>query len=306
MKQTLLKLSFLLVGFSGVSQIEPEVDADSEKLELEAPKTIDYNNIVYETWAGTRVLNNHSTEMLPWRNLEFIVAHKFGDIAGTSGGLTNFYGFDDLADVRIAFEYGIRDNINIGIGRNKGVGLLTSAVDGYFKYRILRQEKVGMPISLTVVGAVLLPYGPKSTDSTSAAYWPNFEHRLSYTSQILVSRKIGDRISLQLNGGYNHRNFVAFNDVNGLFFVGGAARVRATKWLGFITEYNHVLNRPRLMPHQNALSFGVELLTGGHNFTLVFSNAKGINESIFLNQTTSNWLNGQFRFGFSINRRFKL
>ena len=54
-------------------------------------------NKVWDTFEGTRVMNNHSTEMLYKRNLEFIIAHKFGDIAGSSGGLQNFYGFDNVA-----------------------------------------------------------------------------------------------------------------------------------------------------------------------------------------------------------------
>lgn len=263
-------------------------------------------NFVYETWAGTRVLNNHSAEMLPWRNLEFIVAHKFGDLAGSTGGINTFYGLDQLADVRIAFEYGIKDNLNIGVGRSKGVGILTSVIDGYAKYRILRQQESGMPLSLTYVGSMILPYRKADQDSASAAAYPDFLNRFSYTNQLLISRKFHDRVSMQVNGGVNHRNFVAFNDENTLYFVGGAARFRFTKWLGLITEYNHVLNRPELIKHTNNLSFGVELLTGGHNFTLIFSNAKGLTENLFLNQTTSDWLKGGFRFGFSINRRFKL
>ena len=279
---------------------------DSFEEELELNKTVDYSNLVYESWAGTRVLNNHSTEMLPWRNLEFIVAHKFGDIAGDAGGVYNFFGLDNLADVRIAFEYGYRDNINFGIGRSKGVGVTTQVIDGYFKYRILRQEVQGMPISLTYVGSAVVPYKRPDSDSSSAASYQKFTHRLGFTNQILVGRKFHERFTTQLNFGVNHRNYVAFLDENTLFFGGVSGRFRIAKWLGIVTEYNHVFNRPIDMPHTNSLSFGIELLTGGHNFTLIFSNSKGLNENLFLNQTTSNWLDGQFRFGFSINRRFKL
>ena len=106
---------------------------------------------VLESFSGTRVLTNHSVQLLPERTLEFIVAHKFGDIAGASGGLQNFYGFDNLADVRIAFEYGVLDNLDIGLGRNKGVGLITGVIDGYAKYKILQQKQSGMPVNLVFV-----------------------------------------------------------------------------------------------------------------------------------------------------------
>jgi hypothetical protein len=70
------------------------------------------DDLVLESFSGTRVLSNHSVELLPKRTLEFIVAHKFGDIAGDNGGAASFYGLDNLADVRIAFEYGVLDKFN--------------------------------------------------------------------------------------------------------------------------------------------------------------------------------------------------
>ncbi|MCH2233766.1 MAG: DUF5777 family beta-barrel protein [Crocinitomicaceae bacterium] len=298
--KNLLSLITLLLLF------QPSFGQDSVEEELEVNKTVDYSNFVYESWAGTRVLNNHSTEMLPWRNLEFIVAHKFGDIAGDAGGVYNFYGLDNVADVRIAFEYGFRDNINVGLGRSKGVGVTTQVIDSYFKYRVLRQEVEGMPLSLTYVGSAVLPYKRADLDSSSAGSYQKFTHRLGFTNQLLIGRKFHERFTAQLNVGVNHRNYVADLDENTLFFAGASGRFRINKWLGIVGEYNHVFNRPVEMVHTNSLSFGIELLTGGHNFTLIFSNSKGLNENIFLNQTTSNWLDGQFRFGFSINRRFKL
>jgi Membrane bound beta barrel domain (DUF5777) len=261
---------------------------------------------VTETFAGTRVINNHSTECLPKYSLEFIIAHKFGDLAGTAGGLQNFYGFDNLADVRFAFEYGILDNLDIGFGRSKGIGDRVQVLDGYAKYSILQQKESKMPISLVVMSSVALPYAKKSIDSTSVKSYPKFINRFIFTSQILVSRKFHERFSWQINLGYNHRNLVPFGDVNGLFYAGTSARVRFTKTIGLLVEYHHVFGRPSIIADQDPLSFGIEILTGGHTFALHFSNGRGVNENIFIPGTTSNWLDGQFRFGFSFNRRFKL
>lgn len=266
------------------------------------------DNNVTESFSGTRVLSNHSVEMLPHGSLEFIVAHKFGDIAGSSGGLQNFYGFDNLADVRIAFEYGLLEKLDIGVGRNKGVGIISGVADGYAKYKILQQKKTGMPINLVYVSSLILPYKPAVADSSSIASYPKFLNRFTFTNQVLISRKFSDRIVIQANVGYNHRNYVDFQDVNGLFFAGIASRLRFTKTFGMLVEYNHVFNRPASIAanFQNPLSVGIEILTGGHSFVLNFSNARGLNENIFIPGTTANWLDGQWRFGFSLNRRFKL
>lgn len=261
---------------------------------------------IWDTFDGTRGLSNHSTEMLFKRNMEFRVSHKFGDLAGSNGGLQNFYGLDNLADVRIAFEYGITNNINIGLGRSKGVNERTGIVDMFGKIRLIQQEKDGKPINLTYVSSLAFSYKNASLDSTSSNYYQSPLERLIFTNQIIASRKFSDKLSLQVNAGYHHRNLVTFNDVNGLIFTGGVLRYRFTKTLGLITEYNHVWNRSTETEQTNPLAFGFELLTGGHNFTLVVSNHKGVNENIFLSNTTSDWLKGQWRIGFTINRKFKL
>lgn len=261
---------------------------------------------VTESFAGTRVINNHSNECLPKNSLEFIVAHKFGDFSGSGGGLQNFFGFDNLADVRIAFEYGILDNLDIGLGRNKGIGARTQVLDGYAKYSILQQKTSKMPLSLVYVSSVALPYGEASTDSSSVSSYPEFTNRFIFTNQILITRKFHERFTWQVNLGYNHRNFVPHNDRNGLFFAGTSARFRFTKTLGILVEYNYVFDKnPALLKH-DPLSFAFEIVTGGHVFALHFSNSQALNENLFVPGTTSDWLAGQWRFGFSLNRRFKL
>lgn len=261
---------------------------------------------ITESFASIRVLNNHSIEMIPRRSLEFIVAHKFGDLAGSQGGYTSFFGLDNLADVRIAFEYGLNNSMNIGVGRSKGTGLLTQVGDGYFKYSILQQKTSGMPISLTLVSALSIPYAKATIDTTSITSYPSFLHRLIFTNQLLIARKFSDRITLQVNLGYNHRNYVNYLDRNGLMFAGISGRFRFTKSIGLLFEYNHILSRPDAINYTNHLAFGIELLTGGHAFALTFANSTAVTEGLFIPATTQDWLKGQFRFGFSINRRFKL
>lgn len=275
---------------------------------LVAGSVFSQDDLVLESFSGTRVLSNHSVELLPKRSLEFIVAHKFGDIAGDNGGVSTFYGLDNLSDVRIAFEYGIADKLNIGLGRCKGDGQVTGLLDGFAKYKILQQKKAGMPINMVFVSSLVLPYKKSVDDLTLIASYPDFMNRFTFTNQLLISRKFSDRFVTQVNFGYNHRNLVNSYDQNGVLFAGIAGRVRLTKTVGFLVEYNHVLNRPNtdINNYKNPLSVGIELITGGHSFIINFSNARALNENLFIPSTTADWLDGQWRFGFSINRRFKL
>ena len=56
----------------------------------------------------------------------------------------------------------------------------------------------------------------------------------------------------------------------------------------------------------NPIALGVEFDTGGHVFQLNFTNSRGFGEVQYIPSTTSNVADGQFRFGFTISRVFKL
>ena len=68
------------------------------------------------TFASTRIISGHSVETIDKGITDFRIEHRFGDIAGTNGGVQNMFGFDMLSDMRIALEYGVTDKLMIGFG----------------------------------------------------------------------------------------------------------------------------------------------------------------------------------------------
>lgn len=267
-----------------------------------------YAQNVEETFSGTRVINGHSVETLKSRILEFRIEHRFGDIAGTNGGVQQFFGFDQAADIRFAFEYGLSDKWMIGLGRSKGTGSpYRSLVDGFTKYRILTQEKDGTPLSLAAMGSAVISYQTATTDLTQVTSFPKFSHRMAYSAQLIAARKFGERLSLQVMPTYVHRNLVTNDDSNGLFSLGGAVNYKFNKTYGLTVEYYQNFNPSGLRENmKNSLGVAFEWTTNGHNFKMNFTNSRGFGETQFIPYTTSDWLAGEFRFGFSISRKFKL
>ena len=263
---------------------------------------------VEETFTGTRVINGHSVETLKSRILEFRIEHRFGDIAGPNGGIQQFFGFDQAADIRWAFEFGLTDKLMIGIGRIKGTGApYRSLVDGFTKYRFMTQEKDGNPISLAVMGSATVSYQKASEDSTQVTSYPKFSHRMAYSAQLIAARKFGEHLSIQIMPTFVHRNYVKIDDVNSLFSLGGALNYKINKNYGLIVEYYHNFNPKGFREDmKNSLGVAFEWTTNGHNFKMNFTNARGFSEQQFIPYTTSDWLKGEFRFGFSISRKFKL
>jgi hypothetical protein len=262
---------------------------------------------VSETFAAVRIINGHSTETLKKRQFRYIIAHRFGDALGDLGGVQTAFGFDNAADIRFGFDFGLTDNLMVGFSRLKGTGSpYRSILEGAVKYRFLTQtENNSMPISVAYAGSMYATYMPSSESIASVTNFERFSHRLMYGSQLTIARKLHPRLSLALMPTYVYRNKVEANDINGLFSLGGAARIRVTKNIGLIAEYFYNIHDSSIREdYNNSLGLAMEWLTNGHTFTINLTNARGFGELQYVALTTSDWMEGQFRLGFSITRTF--
>ena len=100
-----------------------------KELEKNQKPEIEY---VRSTFKGTRLVNGQTVETKGKGALGFIFAHRFGKI---NSGIYNFFGLD-VAHARIGLEYGLTDQLTIGVGRNS----FDKTVDGYLRYKVLKQN----------------------------------------------------------------------------------------------------------------------------------------------------------------------
>ena len=243
-------------------------------------------DLVFQTFKDTRVINSHTVETVGNRKLDVRIGHRFGDI---STGWEQLYGLENAADVLFGFEYGFSNELTIGISRTKGAGDLSALVNPMIKYRILHQKEGGTPISLTFMGVSSISTQKDSEVEGALTNFDKFAHRVSYTAQALLARKFSDRFSLQIMPGYTHRNQVAFDDVNGIFTVGAATRVQINKVFGIIADFTMPLaDRPD--GFYAPFGIGLEIETGGHVFQINFTNATGIIENDYIPYTRSQWI----------------
>ncbi len=264
---------------------------------------------VYQTFKSVKMVNMHSTETLKKRTLDIRIGHKFGDLAGSGGGWQNFFGLEEAADIMIGAEYGITDNIGVGVSRVKGAAGLFKNMVGTFKYRFLQQTKgKGMPLTLTFVGIANLSTQKKLNDTGTIQDFDKFAHRMAYSAQIIAARKFGERFSLQISPGYIHRNAVRSPDTNGFVYLAAATRLQISKVFGIIADATYPFSpmRKTQRGYYPSLGVGLEIETGGHIFQVNFTNSKGITETDYIPYTQSNWAEGQFRLAFMISRIFNL
>jgi hypothetical protein len=261
---------------------------------------------VEDTYLSTRIVNGHSIETLKKGTLEFRIEHKFGDAAGDLGGINTLYGLDNATDIRFAFEYGLTNNLMIGVGRSRGNGTPYSALlDGFLKCRILKQNKTLMPFSITYVGTTSYSYMTASSLKTDVAYFPKWHHRMAYSSQLNIAKKIHNKLSIALIPTIVFRNYVAADDQNLLFSLGSAVNYAINSKVNVGIEYYSNYNKKNTrLNYQNSFSVGVDWITFGHNFKVFLTNATGLGETQFIPYTPKEWSKGEFRIGFCVGRKY--
>ncbi len=264
-------------------------------------------------FSSPRLINANTVEMLSKGILEFKVTHNFGDIAGDQGGIEQFFGLDDAADIRIGFHYGLSKRINLSIARAKGASLQQLYELG-LKYRLMQQANDSKhPLSISFFGNVVVSAMEAADTSGKENSFENFSDRLSETLQVMIARKFG-KLSLQLNPTIVHRNYVVEDDDNTIFALGGAARLPVAGRFSIIADYFHSFRsqesidsfKTKGLRFYDAFGVGFEFLTEGHVFHLNFTNATEILENRFIPRTITSWSKGQFRWGFTISRDFDL
>jgi len=255
---------------------------------------------VRRTFKDTRVINTHTVETIQARKLDLRIGHRFGDL---KGGWQSFYGLENAQDVLIGVDYGLTDNINIGLHRTKAAGPLNRLLNTTLKYRFVRQSD-NSPISATGLGIWSISTMQKDDSNEFVLNnFKQFSHRFIFGGQILIARKFSDRFSLQVFPSYVHRNIVGFEQANGVFSFGAATRFQLTKVLGIIADATIPLGNDTT---NAAIGIGLEVDTGGHVFQINFTNARGIMETDYIPNTQATWGKGEIRLGFTVSRVFNL
>jgi hypothetical protein len=299
MKKIYLLLSFLFTIFllqNGFAQ-----DDLMKMLDDASPAE---NTKVFATFKDTKIINAQTTETVKKRTLAFCISHRFSNV---NTGIHGFYGFDSADNIRFSFDYGITNKLMIGVGRSK----MRELLDGSVKFRFLEQSDK-FPVSIALYGC--MGFTPKKT---TYEQWERSIDRLNYCSQLIIARKFGSRLSLELLPTYIHRNYITLltNSYNGaenkndLFAIGVGGRVKITKRSAIIFDFFQHLSAYKYKNpdrYYAPLSIGYEIETGGHVFHINFTNSSYIVENEFIYYSEDNWLDGGFKMGFNISRVFNL
>src|SRR5712671_3089646 len=175
---------------------------DSLWAELQSQKPAKDEKVI-ATFKSTKIISAQSNETMRRHNLDFRVAHLFGNMGNNSGGgVHTLYGLDQSNDIRIAFDYGITDRLMVSLGRNKRQENLSGAV----KVRALEQTN-SVPVAITVYANTAYTTKTDVNEGDSVTTISG-SRRMSYCAQAIFARKFSSKFSFEVIGSLIHRNLV--------------------------------------------------------------------------------------------------
>ena len=188
----------------------------------------------------------------------------------------------------------------------------SSKYEGWAKIKLLRQQTgaKNIPVSVALYSMVNVNTA-KNPDITFSG------NKFSFLNQLLIARKMSDKLSLELIPTWIHFNIVPYgiNNSNEVFSLGLGAKYKATPKMNLTFEYTRQLNMYENLITKNGsilnynpdlLSAGIEVNTGGHLFQFYIGSTTDASAIDQLARNSSKIKDGNFAFGFTINRSLAL
>lgn len=276
---------FLSISICAQDDLLDELDAlteEEKKYELPAFKAMKIGNL-------------QSTKIAEKGDLYLYVSHRFGTL---QNGIKTFFGLDQ-ANTKIQLVKGLWKGIQLSIGRES----LGETYSTSIKARLAKQSETN---AFTYVF-----YGTANINTQIGEdRLPDIEFgdRMSYATQLLISRRFSDDFSFLVAPSYVRQNLQDLNITGGRthnqFVMGLGGRYKLSQRMSINMDYAYNFNRDRNSLFNDPLTIGVDIETGGHVFQLLFSNAQSTNEPGFLSNAEGNWEDGDIFFGFNIVRVF--
>ena len=250
------------------------------------------NRPIRAPFEAISLIDNQTTVNTFQGALKLEIAHRFSEIKE----IKDLYGIYGAANTRLALDYGITDRIMVGFGteRNKKLQELE------WKIALLQQTRSGsMPVSISYYGNAVVD--ARSDDNFGPEENYKFIHRMSYLTQVIVSKKFGDKLAMQLIPTFAYFNGVpeGYNNINAGLSFGGRAQVLGSH--SIILEYDQPLTQQEAIEVKPNLAFGVEIGTSTHAFRIFVSNYNSLVKQYNMFYNTFDPFSGDFHFGFNIS-----
>lgn len=292
----MLSASFLFTSLPVFAQEEADTTAAPEK---ERPARAAFES---------GLLFDNATSTIPTaKTLEMVIQHRFGT---TNNGITDLYGIWAPSNIRLGLNFSLLDNLNIGIGTTK----FNKMQDIQLKYNPIRQTRSNkIPLTVTIYEVV----GINGTADDNFGTEYKFSNRMSYFTQVILSRRFNDKFSAQVAPSFTHYNSLDSTMDHDRIAISAAARFKFSPQSSIIisgdfplqiqgisehnVEFNDLQKENDALVKPN-ICIGYEVSTSTHAFHIYLGSAQNIlpQENMMFNK--NDFFDGGILLGLNITR----
>jgi len=300
---SLMAISLLMIKPVAFAQEEATEDTIVQEKPVERP--------VRPAFESGLLFDAATTTMNPSKTLEFVLQHRFGYM-DEENKAKDFFGIWGASNIRVGLNYSILDKLTVGLGTTK----MKRMQDLQIKYKIFEQTRSNsIPVTVIAHEVIGVDARDKSIwdqNENSPAY--KFGNRISYFTELLVSRRFDDHLSLQVGGAFTHYNCVdsVYNhDRISLSFAGrykfspqGSVIVAGDFPLDIKSMYDYKKDADQntTIYDKPNISIGVEISTSTHAFQIYLASAQGILQQEDVMWNSHDFFKGGFMIGFNLTR----
>ena len=281
----------LCLLFQGTHVMAQE-DSTSSVVKEEGPAKV---KPVKNTFESVWIIDNQ-TVMVPVKGtMEMDIMHRFGTV---NNGYEDFWGFFAPSNIRLGISYAPVKKLFVGVGITKSNMLL----DANAKYSFITQTPGKWPVSVSYYATMAFD----SRENVDGELFRYNSQKFSYFNQLIIARKITEKLSLQVAPSISHQNSVngyyTKNDSTGQdifyemkhnhFAVAFSGRYKLTPVTSIMLNYDQPLTKHATQNPNPNLSFGLEFNTSNHSFQLFMGNY------FYLNPQRNNLFNQNAPFGY--------
>jgi hypothetical protein len=309
--------AFLLVVLAGFAQNTDSTAADETLAEAKPTKIKPVKNTFQSVW----IIDNQTVMVPAKKTFEMDIQHRFGTI---NKGYEDFWGFFAPSNIRLGVNYSPLNKLFVGIGITKSDMIW----DFSAKYSIIQQTKDVYPVSVTYYGDFSFDTRKDGNNGAFKHFLSNtkitdgdglftyYTDRLLYFHQIIIARKISNKISVQLAPSISHQNSVYgyYKQVDSAtrkvkpemehnhLAIAVSGKYKLTNVTSVLVNLDQPITKHTTNNPNPNVSLGFEFSTGSHAFQLFLTNYSFLNPARNNLYNKNNWQDNKFLIGFNITR----
>ena len=258
------------------------------------------------------LVDDQTTAIGDKKTLGFAIQHKFATMDNGISDLWGIYG--PGTNIRLALDYVPVKNLQLGAGITKGK-MFTDLNAKYLLFQQTDNNKV--PVSVALYGVVAIDgrkedaFGTGQIVDTKGETLPaslKLNDRVSYFSQLMVSRKFTEWLSVQGGASFSHYNLATWNENHDLVGLHLLGRVKISPQSSLTFNYNTPLKIESIseqneMPdYKPNIALGWQISTFTHAFQIYVSNAPSMVPQENMMFTRTGFNKDGIAIGFTITR----